>query len=308
MATPFGFDLSYWSLLALSWSGGIAVALMVRGFGRTPWHKALGWGILSVPVWSTGYLILDSLSILADSNSVLRPITTQRLSGITSRKLLEDLGYMLVGYLVWSLDEGSPWRRTPRSIARHLRDIGFPTGGRSEAASAWIGFVLFPLLLLVTWGLNSAASNLEALQNGDESSVWANMTPYHVVLLSLAAGFGEELFYRGFLQTALARRMHIAPAILIQALFFGFAHAGYGTWIHVLGPIGFGLVAGFVAWRFGIWAATALHVLIDVYAFGVFAVANHPWVGVALTVLLLINVLASVGAGTIKASRMMRPT
>ena len=57
-----------------------------------------------------------------------------------------------------------------------------------------------------------------------------------------------------------------------------------------------------VAWLFGAWAAIALHVLVDVYAFGVESMRGFPWVGEVLDWMLLANLavtflVALYGAG-----------
>jgi membrane protease YdiL (CAAX protease family) len=80
----------------------------------------------------------------------------------------------------------------------------------------------------------------------------------------------------------LSRRMPMPVAVLLQAVVFGFAHGGYGTWSHVIIAGLFGLVSGTVAWRFGIWAALALHFLVDLFAFGADASSNVPWLWQAI--------------------------
>src|SRR5205085_10235048 len=97
-------------------------------------------------------------------------------------------------------------------------------------------------------------SGFAALRPSGETSQFANLTPYHAIVITVAAGFGEELACRGLLMTALSRRLPMWGAVIAQAVFFGFAHSEYGTWIHVLEPALFGLVAGLAVWRFGLWA------------------------------------------------------
>ncbi len=298
--------LPTWTFYAVPWLAAAAIGTGVSG--RHPALKALGVALMSVPVWQTLLGILDSFGPLLQGGFTLRAYTTYQLSGIYTYKLLSDLGYLGAGFLLYV--GGADWfRQTPATLATALREAGLPLGRRGESASALQGFLAFPVLLGATILVNTGLSGFEALRQSDESSVFANMTPYHAVILSLAAAFGEELLYRGLVQTALARAFKagagatpvvravgLGAAIVVQALFFGLAHSGYATWIHVLLPTLFGLVAGVVAWRWGIWAAILLHVLVDVFAFGVEASARHAWVIPALNVLLLTNMVASLAA------------
>lgn len=283
-----GIRLGAWALAAI-------VALALRSTGR-PKHVAAAAWFLAVPPSQSLLVFLDSIEVLRDPSSVLSAISPRRLSRIFSRSLLADIGYAGVGLAILvsggKRSNWAAWR--PGSAARWLQARGWPTGGRSEMASLRIGLLLFPLVLVAAWGVNLILyGTLPELRNGDESSVWNHMTLYHAILISLAAGVGEEIWYRGIYQTLLARVMPVSAAIVLQALLFGFAHAGYGTWAHVLGPALFGLLAGVVAWRFGLWAAIVLHTLADVAAFGFEATRNQPWVGPLLLSLLLANLLVS---------------
>lgn len=285
-----------WSFYAAPWLLGLGTAVGARIL-KQPWHVAAGVGVMSVPVWSTLWGIAESFGPLLEGGLVLRPYTRHQLSGRYTYALLSDLGYLTLGFLLYAGDGTwrGFWSQTPASIAAKLRAAGLPMGrwlgGRGEGASAFTGLLLFPVLLVLTVGTNLLLSGFDALRQSDETSLFANMTPYHALTISLAAGFGEELLYRGLLQGALGRRMNVLLAVAVQAVVFGFAHSGYGTWIHVLLPTLFGLVAGLVAYAFGIWAAIALHVLVDVVAFGVEAIPNAAWVEPVLGTFLLANVL-----------------
>ncbi len=87
------------------------------------------------------------------------------------------------------------------------------------------------------------------------------------VALSLAAGIGEELTYRGVLYVLLWRLTgSVAAAALLSAFFFGAAHVVQGwkaIWITAV----FGLVAqGLTLWSGSLYAAMVLHVGYDVVA------------------------------------------
>lgn len=286
-----------WGFYAIPWAVGVLVAILAWSLRRRLGPvRALGIGVMSVPVTDTLLGIIESFGPLLQGGIVLASYSTYHLSSLYTYKILNDLGYLGVGFLLYA-GGARWWRETPQTLARKLAGAGLPMGGRGEAASAFVGLLGFPLLLLGTVGINVLTAGLESLRQSDESSVFANMTVYHAVLISAAAAFGEELLYRGLIQSTLARRLPMAAAIAIQAVVFGFAHAGYATWIHVLLPTLFGLVAGFAAWRFGIWASIVLHFVVDVFAFTAEDAARHPAMWTVLNVLFVANLALTLGWG-----------
>ena len=283
-----------WMFYAAPW----AVALLIAAIAtpRIGVLRGLGLGLMTVPLTDTMMGIIESFGPLLQGGFVLRAYTTTQLSRIYSYKLLSDLGYLGVGFLLFA-GGTRLFDQTPRTLAALMVSLGVPMGRRSEGASAFIGILGFPLLLLGTLGVGIATAGFQSLRQSDESSVFANMTIYHAVLISLAAAFGEELVYRGFLQTLLGRRMPMVAAVLLQAVFFGFAHSGYATWIHVLMPTLFGIVAGLVAWRYGIWTAIVLHAVVDLFAFFAEVADREPWVWTIINAAFLANLALSGGWG-----------
>jgi membrane protease YdiL (CAAX protease family) len=85
-------------------------------------------------------------------------------------------------------------------------------------------------------------------------------------LLSVAAGFGEELAYRGYAITALTPLLGVGGAATLSSVVFGVVHGYQGT----LGMVRTGIMGGVLAWGFlasgSLWPAIAAHVLIDVLA------------------------------------------
>jgi hypothetical protein len=306
-----------WAFYAVPWAAGLALGLAVYGARLRP---AVGLALMTVPLWETLLGIADSFETLVAGGVTLRAYTTHELSRLYSVKIVSDLGYVGAGVLLWCSEDGGLLGQTPRRIARRLSLAGLPMGRRGEGASALVGYVAFPVLLGATLAASWFLGQFDSLQQSDESSVFDNMTPYHAVLISLAAAFGEEAVYRGVLLvlllaagTWLARAMghgegRVAQvavgsgAVAVQAVVFGFAHSGYATWIHVLLPTLFGLVAGVAAWRFGIWSAIVLHALVDLYAFGAETASSQPWLINTLGALLLVNVAVAVGWAVWKAA------
>ncbi len=296
----------YWTLVWLSaLAGGVLYHVLARHPGRGVARSA-GLALMSVPVWMAIWGFVDSITILTDPNSVLRPISRAGLSRVYTRGLVQDLGYLGAGFMLWTLHQGFPRRLS--ELAARLRDEGFPMGrSGKEGISALHGYGWFPVLLLGTIAVNFFLQNATpALNNGDESDVWANLTIYHVVMISLTAAFTEELVYRVFLLMVLQRlllrvglnaRLAMIGAMTGQAILFGLAHAGYGTWSHVLLPAGFGIIAGIAAIRFGLWSAVMLHFLVDIYALGAQLFNDIPGFASLLVWGLIANLAVSLGLG-----------
>ena len=82
------------------------------------------------------------------------------------------------------------------------------------------------------------------------SRALADATPAALVLAILVVGglapVGEEMFFRGYMQTRLRRVWSAGPAILLTALAFGVIH---GEWVHGVLAAGIGVYLGLVAER-----------------------------------------------------------
>ncbi len=288
--------LAAWGLTCL----GAGIFALAR---QTTWQKGLGMALMFTPAAFTLWAILNDLAPLLAGGKPISARTPYQLSTAYMRTILIDLGYTGTGFLLWS-----GWRpaHTIRDIAHRLRLAGFPLGHRSEVSSLLLGVGWFPVLLVGAVLINAATQGT-ALVNNDESSIWSLATPWHVIMISLAAAMGEETAYRGVLMVTLATvigarsgkpsaRYAWWAAIAIQGVFFGFAHAGFGNYAHVLQATLFGLVAGAAAYRFGIWSVIALHFLVDIYAIGA-DIDSRLWIA-TLVALLVLNTAYSVWSGT----------
>lgn len=305
---PFGgpwFTLWAWALSALIGS----VYAFTSGAGA---RRALGMALMWVPVVRTALRIVNDAAALASSGQVLPAYSEYQLSGFYIFSILRNLGYLGAGFILWS-----QWRPSHglRDLAGRLRATGAAIVGRGEGQGVVLGFLLFPLLLVGTLGLDWFLGQAPQLVNSDESSIWDNMTPWHAVMISAAAAVGEEAVYRVFLMTALAvllqrarlpARPAWATALVLQAVFFGFAHAGYANWLHVILAASFGLVAGIGALWLGVWVAIALHFLVDIYALGLHADVPF-WIGFLIALLVTNAVATMVVAGRWAVAR-LRPT
>jgi membrane protease YdiL (CAAX protease family) len=158
--------------------------------------------------------------------------------------------------------------------------------------------VLGVALLLLGLSLAAQTYAVPFLVTGDESAYWRNLTPALLVGLSVGAGVSEEFVWRGLFLRALLRRWAFWPALLGQALLFGFIHAGYGNWAHVLGPALFGLLMGIVALRVSLLAAMAVHAGVDMAYLALAAPQLQPGI------LALPLVLAGAGLAAAAATRL----
>lgn len=147
----------------------------------------------------------------------------------------------------------------------------------------WVGMGLVPLpagpLLGWTAGLTAAGIGLLVLFRWAAPRVGAREHPVLRTLLpggpaeraafvgvSLSAGVGEELVFRGYAIGALAPWTGLAPAVVLSTLAFGVVHAYQG----VLGFVRTAALGGLLAWGWlasgSLLPAMAAHTLLDLVA------------------------------------------
>ena len=279
-------DIGYREWLGGSWALAFGVGLLLyalgRHRGRSGWESA-GLAVMTVPVWLVALDVLPDMArtFCAEGNvvSILpgrapMPPSSLVFSIQYTDAILRNLGYLVLGGILVALGRTPGWWRRPTvgGLARSI--AGLLPMGRGETAALRAGAALFPILVLANLVL--AALTGIALRAADKSAYYTNMTPYHALMLALAAGFGEELVFRGVMQQGilrLARKAGAPPlaavvmAVALQAVPFAYTHAGYGNAALLLFAFLFAALAGVAAQWLGIWAAIALHALIDFYVF-----------------------------------------
>lgn len=106
---------------------------------------------------------------------------------------------------------------------------------------------------IAIWGVPAENELLQELQS--------RISIPTAILIALSAGFGEEILFRGLLM----RLMRFSWwGVLVQALFFGIAHAGYGTLTQVTAPFAIGILLGvLVARGRSLWVVIAAHTFWD---------------------------------------------
>lgn len=274
-------------------------ALVVPGPGRYRWTplQMLGVGLILVPIWRSFYYSLPDLEAVFTPGGVAEAIPLIGLYRTFGLKTLREILFPVLG--LYLLLRRFPWAqklpswRDDWSAVVHAIQAGLRRNvWRDLGWGAALLVISIPASLL----LQDFLSQFRVLDTGDDSQVFSRITPDLVLLLALAAGVGEELLFRGVLQTLLVRslsnlgRAAFPTALFVQALFFALVHAGYGNLLHVLLPFFFGLFMGLVFRYFGLLPAILIHVEIDIFAFGFDAQQNHPWVGVAASALFFANV------------------
>jgi membrane protease YdiL (CAAX protease family) len=152
-------------------------------------------------------------------------------------------GFVMAGFIV-----------THRHNGRGFGDLGLhlPTG---KEFGLGVGIALLGL-----WSASRVMSILQAIFPDHAEGVGSNLFPdsrpsytFVVVTAALAcvgAPLFEELFFRGIVQTVLARHLGVTPAIVVQALLFGIAHFQLGmTMEYAIVRIGAITVVGlFLGW------------------------------------------------------------
>jgi membrane protease YdiL (CAAX protease family) len=146
-----------------------------------------------------------------------------------------------------------------REVARQLGLVA-PSIRREVAIGAALGLAAWAavLLALVATALAVWAVGGEgALPKPSAIVPWIAALPIAVrALVSLSAGFVEEIFFRGFLQPRIG--------ILLSTAFFVLAHVSYGQPLMLVGITLLSLIyALLVRWRQTIWPAIAAHALFD---------------------------------------------
>ena len=153
--------------------------------------------------------------------------------------------------------------------------------GTRDGGAAAIGLVGLPALSLVAWsaGLTLGALGIILVFREVARVLDVAETPLLRALLpqtarertlfgvvSLAAGTGEEVAYRGYLIPVLATVTGLGPAAVVSTLVFGVLHV-YQGWLGVLrtGVMGAMLAAGFLA-SGSLWPPMIAHVVIDLLA------------------------------------------
>ena len=91
-------------------------------------------------------------------------------------------------------------------------------------AALALSFCLFILFLVLYHLPYKITRDIRTHLEGTLYPLFSSFGAFKIFLVALAAGVGEELLFRGFLQNALSQFFGTWPALLISNFFFAFAH------------------------------------------------------------------------------------
>lgn len=224
------------------------------------------WVLLALDLAALAFLIVSSLmagAILAfqpdsaQAEELLRQYEDTSRSDVALNSLLT---FMLFGLIPFAWVLGTrvkPWAGTRKFL--HLdgrwKDLG-------KAILLTIPILIGVTLLIVVYVLATEGPDGLTTEPEDESqnpavdSVVANITLPLALLVSLCAGIGEEVLFRGILQKRLG--------IWGQAALFGLAHAGGGYIPQIVFAAALGVLFGYLLKRgWPLWALMVTHFLYD---------------------------------------------
>jgi membrane protease YdiL (CAAX protease family) len=150
--------------------------------------------------------------------------------------------------------------------------------GTRDGGAAALGLVGLPGPAFVGWTLGLTVAALVIIVAFRAAAGWMGVPDSPILrqllpvtprersafaLLSLAAGTGEELAYRGYVIPVLAPVLGIGPAAALSTAVFGIMHGYQGT----MGIVRTGLMGAVLAWGFlasgSLWPPIIAHTLID---------------------------------------------
>jgi membrane protease YdiL (CAAX protease family) len=142
------------------------------------------------------------------------------------------------------------------------------------------GSMLAVVLSLSTLGLGYFIGNLNYVGNGIELFGPSPFifTLLLTIMLSFASGFGEEVVFRGYLQSRLTQRYGAVSAIVIVAVLFAFLHPFSNvdnSLFYLATAILVGILFGTVFARTGsLWMGIALHAVWNYLQIAIIAFRN----------------------------------
>jgi membrane protease YdiL (CAAX protease family) len=150
--------------------------------------------------------------------------------------------------------------------------------GTREDGAAALGLVGLPLPAFIGWTLGLTVAALAIIVVFRAAAGWLGVPDSPVLrqllpvtpreraafaLLSVAAGTGEELAYRGYVIPVLTPVLGIGPAAVLSTAVFGIMHGYQGT----MGIIRTGLMGAVLVWGFlasgSLWPPILAHTFID---------------------------------------------
>jgi uncharacterized protein len=216
----------------------------------SPWHAL---SILLIFAYFGFRAGLPPSAVASDSAQ-----TSASHSAVLLRYTLLILSEWGMAYWTWA---GVHWR------GGHLRDLtgGRWTSWRSVATDAVIAIPFWGVWELTAWLVHRVVQRVPAATAPYqpptgilEVTLW--------ILLSISAGIGEEIVFRGYLQKQFqAATGSVVAAVILQGAIFGLAHT-YQGWKQVIVIAALGILYGaLVAWRRNLRASIIAHAWSDIF-------------------------------------------
>ena len=205
------------------------------------------------------------------------------LDGVLLAVLLVAVPGLSVAQL--PLISGTPVERLPAywsSIATLwlLGTAAWFVGTRADGAAA-LGLVPIPWVEMALWSGGLTLGGLLTILVFQKIGLWSGIRESPMLhqllprtheerhafgMLSVAAGFGEELAYRGYAITALVPVLGVPGAVVLTSAVFGVLHGYQGA----LGIFRTGIMGAMLAWGFlasgSLWPPIVAHTMIDLVA------------------------------------------
>lgn len=245
--------------------------------GRHQWSltRCAGFALIFAMLWRSIFLSFPDLLVIASGGAVSPPAPTSALYRQFFVSVMWDVVYPVLGLMFFL--HRIPGVHVPLAWGRHLENLLRPFGawvrqswGTDVAWGAALFVVDLAAVILLAWFLESGSTG----DIGDDSAVFNLITLDQVFIIAIIAGVGEELVFRGILQSGLHRLLGTglvgsSLAVLIQAVPFAIVHSGYADLDHVIVPFAFGIFIGYVFRYVGIIPAILIHTQVDIFAFGI---------------------------------------
>jgi membrane protease YdiL (CAAX protease family) len=215
-----------------------------------PWHTL---SILLIFAYFGFRASLPSSTIAPES---AQPTATH--SAVLLKYFLLILSEWGMAYWAWA---GVHWR------GRHLSDLtgGRWTNWRSVATDVAIAIPFWFVWEFTAWLVHRAVAGVPAATAPYQPPTGiAEVTLW--ILLSISAGIGEEIFFRGYLQKQFqAATGSVVAAVILQGAIFGLAHI-YQGWKQVIVIAALGILYGaLAAWRRNLRANMLTHAWSDIF-------------------------------------------
>jgi membrane protease YdiL (CAAX protease family) len=230
--------------------------------------RADGW--LALPAWVpfaamlaavVAILIVGAVAtgiwLAVDPDADLESTPDGLLIGLT---VVQDT--LLVGAAIFAVAAVLK-RATPRMLGFRTVSLG---SALKWMLAAYVAYWVFNVVLLGIFGQPPEQDIVRDLRETSDLAVLIGFG----VLTCLIAPVAEELFFRGFMFSALAGRMGVGLAAVVTGAIFGLIHLPGAPLMGVAVLVAFGVALCLLYWRTGsLIPCMALHALNNAISFGV---------------------------------------